>query len=189
MPNIILSQNLFIMSASPLPTLFLIEAVLKVIGGSIFYFSPSTILKQLQVPPYPQTSLSLIQSLGTQTLAFSIPLFLTARSDEKSCGCRRLVYWMMLGREGLLAAGLLGQIGWSYVTEWGSGDREGVGRKKGEKDARRLEEGMKISGSEEGVEEEAVQKLRRGLWLWVVELTPFVLGRIWVLGWRGEWFV
>jgi hypothetical protein len=30
--------------------------------------------------------------------------------------------------------------------------------------------------------------LRRGLWLWVAELVPFVLGRMWILGTRPAWF-
>ncbi|KAJ4305885.1 hypothetical protein N0V90_001418 [Kalmusia sp. IMI 367209] len=66
----------------PLRTLFLTEAILKVIGGTIFLFAPSTILKNLSFPPYSMLSTSLIRNLGTQTLAFSIPLFLAARTDR-----------------------------------------------------------------------------------------------------------
>ncbi|KAF2251251.1 hypothetical protein BU26DRAFT_563193 [Trematosphaeria pertusa] len=90
---------------SPLPTLLLTEAVLKLLGGAIFFLSPTSVLKNLASQPYSPASLSLIRSLGTQTIAFSVPLFLSARSDAKSVGSRRIVYWGLLAREGVLALG------------------------------------------------------------------------------------
>ncbi|ORY01826.1 hypothetical protein BCR34DRAFT_574610 [Clohesyomyces aquaticus] len=169
---------------SPLPPLLLTEAILKLIGGSIFFISPTTILKNLHSPPYPLSSISLIQSLGTQTIAFSIPLFLAARADSASVKSRRIVYWAVLGREGLLGAGLLAQIGWSWVGEWKRGkERSGDGEFKA------LEEG-RAAEKRWGVEDEnlAATILRRGLWMWVAELVPFVVGRMWILRYRREWF-
>ncbi|KAF2475102.1 uncharacterized protein BDR25DRAFT_310557 [Lindgomyces ingoldianus] len=169
--------------ASPLRTLFLTEAVLKVMGGSIFFFAPSTILKNLSEPPYPVTSLSLIQALGTQTLAFSIPLFLAARIDSTSIKSRRIVYYTLLGREALLAFGLLAQIGWSYLRGWRGGRRDSI------RSVEELEEGLVSDrrGTKED-EKKALEMLRRGLWLWVAEVAPFVVGRMWILGFRKEWF-
>ncbi|KAF2014820.1 hypothetical protein BU24DRAFT_423736 [Aaosphaeria arxii CBS 175.79] len=173
------------MSGNPLPLLLLSEGVLKVIGGSVFLFSPTTILKNLQSAPCTATSISLIRNLGTQTLAFSIPLFLAARNDVVSIKSRRLVYWTLLGREGLLALGLLGQIGWSHVGQWKSPVDKGA-----EERERLLEEGLgyDLKGRDEDVRwDERV--LRKGLLLWVAELTPFILGRIWILTMKKDWFV
>lgn len=165
-------------SPSPLATLFLTEAILKVIGGSIFFISPSTILKNLQSPPYPPISLCLIRSLGTQTIAFSIPLFLAARSEGKS---KRIVYWTLLGREGLLGLGLLAQVGWSYFSEW----RE----QHEEVDVKALEEGFAAEKRGQKEDEQLeVLKLRKGIWLWTAELVPFIVGRIWILKQREAWF-
>ncbi|KAF2658644.1 hypothetical protein K491DRAFT_713358 [Lophiostoma macrostomum CBS 122681] len=168
---------------SPLPTLFLTEAVLKIIGGSIFFFSPATILKNLASPPYAPSSVSLIRSLGTQTIAFSIPLFLASRSDAVSVRSRRLVYWTMLAREGVLGLGL----GWQILEGWWGERCLGVG--DGDEDAKALEEGL-VGESRVRAEDEGLgsRKLRRGMWIWIAELVPFVVGRLWVLGWRGEWF-
>jgi hypothetical protein len=145
-------------STSPVPTLFLTEALLKVAGGLYFLLSPSTILSLTSTPPFPASSLSLIQHLGSQTIAFSIPLFLAARNTPQAVASRRIVYWAVLGREGLLMATLLWQI-WGF-----RGDGEGKKRGHGE------------GGFTE-----------KGLWRWVGELAPFVVGRAWVLGWRGSW--
>ncbi|KAF2490810.1 hypothetical protein BU16DRAFT_621511 [Lophium mytilinum] len=142
-------------SSSPLPTLFLTEALLKVAGGAYFLLSPSTILGLTSVPPFPASSLTLIQHLGSQTLAFSIPLFLASRNTPQAIASRRIVYWAVLAREGFLMTTLLWQI-WKF-------EGGGEGRREGE-------------------------FTREGLWRWVAELAPFVVGRVAVLGWRGEWF-
>jgi hypothetical protein len=172
------------MATSPLRTLFITEGILKVLGGAIFFFSPSTILQQLQEPPYGLSSLSLVQSLGIQTIAFSIPLFLAARRDEASLKSRKIVYWALLGREGFLALGLLGQIGWNYfVPGWA---KSSIEVEYGE--ARALEEGYgRVNNRREDLALH-LKYLRRGLWLWILELVPFVVGRIWVLKWKAHWF-
>ncbi|KAH7132209.1 hypothetical protein B0J11DRAFT_521084 [Dendryphion nanum] len=150
---------------TPLPFLFRTEAILKVLGGVIFLLSPATILQNLQTAPHHPTSLSLIRSLGTQTLAFSIPLFLAARNDATSVRSRRIVYLAVLGREGLLAV-------------------ENV-----DEDDKALEEGYGlVRRAKEEDEGFANRKLRRGLWLWVAELVPFIIGRVWILRSRSEWF-
>ncbi|KAF2809434.1 uncharacterized protein BDZ99DRAFT_28486 [Mytilinidion resinicola] len=136
---------------SPLPSLFLAEALLKVAGGAYFLLSPTTILTLTSTPPFPASARMLIQHLGSQTLAFSVPLFLAARSTPRAVASRRIVYWAVLAREGFLMGTLLWQI-WGF-----DGGREG-------------------------------EFTREGLWRWVAELAPFVVGRVWVLGWRGEWF-
>jgi hypothetical protein len=168
--------------ASPLSTLFPIEGILKIIGGSIFILYPSTILKNLQEPPYPATSLSLIRSLGTQTIAFSIPLFLAAKSRQPSV--KRGVYLTLLGREGLLALGLFAQIGWSFVAERYA--RKGG---PGDDEIAALEEGnaLEIKGRRDD-QQAATQKWRRGSWFWIAELVPFIMGRIWILTRRDIWF-
>lgn len=189
-------------SNSPLPKLFITEAILKVLGGSLFFFSPSLILKNLASPPYPASSLSLIQSLGTQTLAFSIPLFLAARTDATSVKSRRIVYCALLAREGFLGLGLLGQLGVSYAREWWRGSNQpGPRRTKKERlmalaRAQPTNAGYVMPGGweEEGedmkvlMEREEAERLRRGLWLWVAELVPFVVGRVWILSSKGQWF-
>lgn len=91
---------------SPLHSLFLTEAILKVLGGATFILFPSAISKNLAAPPYTTLSTSLIRSLGTQTIAFSIPLFLAARSGTLGKEGRRSVYWTVLAREGFLIMGL-----------------------------------------------------------------------------------
>lgn len=173
---------------SPLPALFLTEAVLKVIGGSIFFFSPATILRNLVFPPFSKASLSLIKSLGTQTIAFSIPLFLAARSDPASVKSRRIVYWTILGREGLLGLGLLAQIGWIHFKGWREERSISDDATIGERE-RLLEEGLRrdVEGEKEDRVMES-RRLRKGLWLWIAELVPFVVARIWILQRRMEWF-
>lgn len=92
------------------------------------------------------------------------------------------MYWTVLAREGFLAAGLLGQIARSWCFEGRKGDGGG-------KDAKALEEGLGVvRRAEEEDEELAGRKLRRGLWLWVAELAPFIVGRLWILQRRREWF-
>lgn len=165
---------------SPLPTLFLTEATLKLISAAIFIASPPTILKHLVPAPYSPLSTSLIRAFGTQTLAFSVPLFLAARGGGKET--RRIVYVAMLAREGFLAVGLVGEM----VGLWARGRKGGEG--DGGKE-RAVEEGR--VGEERAMGEEEDERrgvLIRGLGLWVAELVPFVFGRVWVLGWRGEWF-
>lgn len=171
------------LNQSPLRALFFTEAFLKVVGGTIFILSPSTILKNLISPPYPPISELLIRSLGTQTLAFSIPLFLAARNEKISVQSRRIVYWALLARESFLAVGLLGQLGASYLEEWNK-DKEDEGVR-----VRALEEGLAVELSQdEQVKVGDVEKLRRGMWIWVAELVPFVVGRLWVLQKRDQWF-
>ncbi|PSN66222.1 hypothetical protein BS50DRAFT_635367 [Corynespora cassiicola Philippines] len=165
-------------SPSPLRTLFLTEAVLKVLGGTFFFLSPATILGDLAQPPYSAATLTLMRNLGTQTLAFSVPLFLAARRDPDSVRCRKLVYWALLGREGFLGLGLLWQIGKGW---WG--ERRKVREAEEE---RGIEEGR--GKGVVGREVEEGKFLRTGLWIWVAELAPFVLGRVWVLGYRERWF-
>ncbi|KAF1951197.1 hypothetical protein CC80DRAFT_539095 [Byssothecium circinans] len=171
---------------SPLPTLFLTEAVLKVLAGATFLLFPTSILQNLSPEPFSPSSLALVRSFGTQTIAFGIPLFLTARADA---GTRRLVYATLLAREGFLAVGLLGQVAGLYfgVGREGGGSG-GEGEVEGQRE-RLLEEG-RVGKERDGVEDRRVgeEMLRRGLGVWVVEVLPFVVGRVWVLGWRGEWF-
>ena len=166
---------------SSLRTLFLTEGVLKVIGGAIFVFSPSSVLKSLTFAPYSVTSEALVRNFGTQTLAFSIPLFLAARSDTASVKSRKLVYWTLLAREGLLALGLLAQIGASYVRQRFETANEEV-------DIGAIEEGR--AGTVRELREDKMvgsTKLKGGMWLWVAELTPFVVGRLWILT-KSDWF-
>lgn len=167
---------------SPLRTLFFAEAVLKLIGGAIFIISPTTILKNLTLSPYSSISTTLVRSLGTQTLAFSIPLFLAARKDRASAGSRRVVYWALLAREGFLMAGLVGQAGALYL--WGD---QPSGKESA--DPRAVEEGLareELSVVEDRKLEQRI--LTQGIRLWVAELVPFVAARMWVLGWRQNWF-
>ncbi|KAF2123114.1 hypothetical protein BDV96DRAFT_561984 [Lophiotrema nucula] len=175
-------------SPSPLPTLLLTEALLKLLGGTLFLLSPATILKNLMQPPYPDPSLSLIRSLGTQTLAFSVPLFLASTRRFRGPGVRRVVYWTLLAREGILAAGLLGQIVYLRYQEW-CATREpesGVGK---DVDVKALEEGRAGETAREARDRREERKiLKRGLWLWVAELVPFVVGRIWILEMKPGWF-
>lgn len=161
-------------TSSPLRALFLTEAALKLIGGSIFLFAPTTVLKNLTSSPYPPSSVALVRNFGTLTLAFSVPLFLAARQDAASVKSRRIVYWGLLAREGFLAVGLVGQIVWSWAPE----EKDDMG-------ARALEEGLVEEKEGESAE---LRRLKRGLWVWVVELVPFVIGRAWVLQRRGQWF-
>jgi len=190
-------------SNSPLPALFKTEGILKVLGGSVFLFSPTLILQNLTSSPYPSSSLSLVQTVGTQTLAFSIPLFLASRADIASVKSRKIVYYALLAREGFLGLGLLGQLGMSYAREWRrSGNKPGPKRSTKERllalarkpasdefimpggwGAEEDSEDMKVL-----LEREAQERLRRGLWLWVAELVPFVVGRLWILSYRENWF-
>lgn len=159
--------------------MFLAEAILKALGGAIFILFPTTILHNLSNLPFSPVSVSLVKSLGTQTITFSIPLFLASRSRSLDSEARKLVYWSVLAREGFLLAGLLGQIlelqiGWVDSSM----DIE-----------RRLEEGREMEArSEKENMAEAMGKLRKGLWFWIAELVPFVVGRVWILKWRSEWF-
>lgn len=163
---------------SPLRTLLLTEGILKLISGTIFILSPSTILKNLTSTPYSPVSTSLIRAFGTQTLAFTIPLLLAARGDTRSLGSRKIVYWACLAREGFLTVGLLGSM---LALRW-----ERTGRELNERAA---EEGRVTEkrGREED-EAEGKRKLLHGMWLWVAELVPFVVGRACILGWRSDWF-
>lgn len=164
---------------SPLRTLFLTEAFLKLLGGAIFISSPSTILKNLTITPHDSVSKSLIRNLGTQTVAFSVPLFLAARQDAGSVGSRRIVYWTLFAREGCLMVGILGQLGWA----WLQGDRDE------NEVARAVEEGL-VQKKRDEVEDRELEKrkLAVGMAWWVVELLPFVVGRLWVLSSRRRWF-
>jgi hypothetical protein len=203
-------------SNSPLPKLMITEGILKVLGGSLFFVSPVLILKNLVSPsiapatpsPYPASSLSLIQSLGTQTLAFSIPLFLAARSDSSSVKSRKIVYLSLLARESFLGLGLIGQLGFSYAKEWWRHGFKPSPSVAGGRTSTRKERLMALARAkptsggyvmpggweEEGedvkvvTEREEQEKLRYGLWLWVAELMPFVVGRIWILKYKPGWF-
>ena len=94
------------------------------------------------------------------------------------------MYWAVLAREGFLAAGLLGQIAWSYVGRERMDDL-----KRGNEDVKELEEGLgSVRRGKEEDEELSRRKLRVGLWVWMAELAPFVVGRLWILKMRGEWF-
>jgi hypothetical protein len=192
------------------------EGILKILGGSLFFVSPVLILKNLVSPsiaaaapsPYPASSLSLIQSLGTQTIAFSIPLFLAARSDANSVKSRKIVYLSLLARESFLGLGLLGQLGFSYGKEWWKYGFKPSPNVSGGKPSTRKERLMALARAkptsggyvmpggweEEGEdvrivkEREEQEKLRYGLWLWMAELVPFVLGRVWILKYKPGWF-
>ncbi|PVI04689.1 hypothetical protein DM02DRAFT_668889 [Periconia macrospinosa] len=173
----------------PLTTLFLTEGTLKLISGFTFILSPHSILKNLypsspspsQHPSYPPVSVALTRIFGSQTIAFSIPLFFAARADKR---IKKLVYLTMLAREGCLAAILLGQLTIGYFWE---GKGEGVGTVEG--GDRILEEGRVGEVKGEGVRREMESvALRRGLWVWLAEVAPFVVARVAVLGW-GSWFV
>ena len=168
------------MPSSPLHTLFLTEAILKILGGATFILFPSSILKNLIAPPYTPALTLLVRCLGTQTLAFSIPLFLAARSHGLGKEGRRLVYWSVLAREGFLMIGLLGGI----AGIWSRGRAQ-----DGLRVERSLEEG-KGGESRAAEEDQAVEQrmLQRGSWLWVAELVPFVVGRVWILTQKEEWF-
>ena len=170
-------------SLSPLRNLFLTEAILKVLGGASFILFPTTILKNLVAPPHTQISILLIRSLGTQTIAFSVPLFLAVRSwGGLSKEARRLVYWTLLAREGFLMCGFLGAIGTIGFSGRGSGsDKDSAERELEEGKARDL----RIAAEDEVVQQ---RRLRKGLWLWVAELVPFVVGRVWILTQKEEWF-
>ncbi|KAF2185840.1 hypothetical protein K469DRAFT_707519 [Zopfia rhizophila CBS 207.26] len=137
---------------SPLPTLLYTEAVLKVLDGTMFIVSPTTVLKNLTTPPYTPTSISLIQNLGTQTLAFSIPLFLASYNTSTARASRKLVYYTVLAREGFLALELLGRIAWREDGE----EVESV---------RALEWGERKRGEAMQMERENRAILRRGLWM------------------------
>jgi hypothetical protein len=167
-------------SSSPLRTLFLTEAILKVLGGATFILFPSTIAQNLTALPCTPLSTNLLRGLGTQTVAFSVPLFLAAWSGTLSREGRRLVYWTVLAREGFLMAGLLGGIATSWISNH-AGNTLGIerGLEEGKGQVVRAEEADKVSEE---------KKLRRGLWLWVAELAPFVVARLWILTQREEWF-
>jgi len=203
-------------SNSMLPKLMITEGILKVLSGSLFFVSPVIILKNLLSPstsatapsPYPALSLSLIQSFGTQTLAFSIPLFLAARSDANSVRSRKIVYLSLLAHESFLGLGLLGQLGFSYGSEWWKHGFKPSPNASGGKTSTRKERLMALARAkptsggyvmpggweEEGEDAKVVkdreeqEKLRYGLWLWVAELMPFVLGRVWILRYKPGWF-
>jgi hypothetical protein len=164
---------------SSLRTLFLAEAILKVFGGAIFIIFPSGILRNLTVPPYNPLCTLLVRCLGTQTIAFSVPLFLGARSDTLSREARKMVYWSVLAREGFLIVGLLG----GAAGGWFGGSRKRLEME------RSLEEGkmreVRIDEEDMAVEE---SRLRRGVCFWVAELVPFVAGRVWILTQKKEWF-
>lgn len=139
------------MTSSPLRRLFLIEGVLKVLGGLSFLVLPEYYLTQALpitgVPPIAPSSITLFQSIGSQTIAFSIPLFLASRQTPEAIASRRIVYWALLARESFLFASILLQ----------EGDQEG---------------GF----------------TRAALRSWLFELAPFVVGRIWILWMKKEWF-
>lgn len=166
-------------STSPLPlcTLLLAEAALKFFSGTFFLVSPSTILSRFSLPPHAPVATLLTRLLGTQTLAFAVPLFLAGRMDVGGRGVR-VVYWACLARETFLTVGLVGSMIGMWVGEKG----EGV-------DERDIEEGQ--AGEKRGRVEDRVAARRmlvRGMGWWVAELVPFVVGRAWVLGWKGAWF-
>lgn len=99
-----------------------------------------------------------------------------------------MVYWTLLGREGLLALGLLAQIGWSHFLDWRA-RKNGVEEEDREKESRLLEEGFGAERRARAEDENrAVKILRKGMWLWVVELVPFIVGRVWLLQRKGQWF-
>lgn len=137
------------MNPSPLGRLFFIEGILKVLGGLSFLVLPEYYLTKALpiIAPITPSSISLFQSIGSQTLAFSVPLFLASRETPDAVASRRIVYWMMLARESFLAASIL------------------------------LQKGDQAGGFTRGA-------LRS--WLW--ELSPFVIGRIWILLRKKEWF-
>lgn len=136
-------------SPSPLGRLFLIEGVLKVLGGLSFLVLPEYYLtKALPItPPITPSSMSLFQNIGSQTLAFSVPLFLASRETPEAVASRRIVYWAILARETFLAVSILLQ----------KGDQQG------------------------GFTQGALRS-------WFLELAPFVIGRIWILLRKKEWF-
>jgi hypothetical protein len=196
-------------SPSPLPTLFLTEAILKVIGGSIFFFNPTFVLKKhiTASPPYATSpaALTMIRLLGTQTIAFSIPLFLASRGDKDSVRSRMIVYWALLAREGCLGAGALVMafeglgLGWWGRKGEGKVKVEEIGKSKRRDDGEGREAGKVVKdglagesrGRGRGREEDEVlerRKLRRAMWIWVAELAPFVVGRLWIMRYRPEWF-
>ncbi|KAK7185132.1 hypothetical protein DPSP01_000753 [Paraphaeosphaeria sporulosa] len=169
--------------SSPMRTLLLTEATLKLLSGTLFLVSPSAVLARLSPPPHTRVPTLLIRLLGTQTLAFAVPLFLAAGADM-SGPTRRVVYWACLARETFLAVGLVGMMARLYLDEGGRGEGgwEGV-------DERSVEEGM--AGEKRGMVDDARAEgwvLFKGMGWWVGELVPFVVGRAWVLGWRGAWF-
>lgn len=136
--------------SGPLGPLFLTEAILKVAGGLFFVLYPKHILSLMTSSPT-ASSVGLIQNLGSQTLAFSVPLFLASRKDPQAIASRRIVYWAVLARESFLMGSILWQL-WRGESEMGG-------------------------------------LTRKGLWNWVAELAPFVIGRIWILTWKPAWFV
>jgi hypothetical protein len=86
----------------------------------------------------------------------------------------------VLAREGFLMAGLLGAI----ATSWASNHSENALSIE-----RELEEGKRqMVRAEEADKVSEEKKLRRGLWLWIAELAPFVVARLWILTQREEWF-
>ena len=75
--------------------------------------------------------------------------------------------------------GILGQLGWA----WLQGDRDE------NEVARAVEEGL-VQKKRDEVEDRELEKrkLAVGMAWWVVELLPFVVGRLWVLSSRRRWF-
>ena len=83
--------------------------------------------------------------------------------------------------------GLLGQMGWLWWRRRSGTD--GLDGDEGDEAARAVEEGLlgekRNEAEDRGVEE---RKLVRGMGWWFAELVPFVVARVWVLGWKVEWF-
>lgn len=84
--------------------------------------------------------------------------------------------------------GLLGQMVGLLV--WGrAGEMHGVHGGDDDGDVRAVEEGLVMERRGKGEDWKVErQKLVGGLGWWVAELVPFVVARVWVLGWKGEWF-
>ncbi|KAJ3820485.1 hypothetical protein F5880DRAFT_1587945 [Lentinula raphanica] len=128
--------------------LFLVEGILKILSGLSFLLLPNYyLIKALPVvPPLTDSSVALFRSIGSQTLAFSIPLLLASRETPTAMASRRIVYWTMFSRETFLFLTLL-----LHNT-----DQPG------------------------GFTQKAVQS-------WLMELAPFILGRLWVLLMKDNW--
>jgi len=134
---------------SPLSMIFLVEGILKVLGGLAFLVLPKFCLTNALMinPPLTASSITLFQGIGSQTLAFSVPLLLASRNTPQAVASRRIVYWSIFARESFPLLSLLFQ----------EGDQQG--------------------GFTTGA--------LRG---WYAELTPFVVGRLWILLGKKEWF-